>query len=158
MTSTTETVQRADGAPELLVRHWAAAGRAWAAMLIVHGLAEHSGRYERTGAGFAAVGIDVTAIDLRGNGGSGGRRAYVERWSDYLDDVEWRLGRGPRRRRRHPGRAARPLARRARRPRLRDERASGAGPARALLARARLDAPGLEEGPGQGAVRQSPRR
>jgi alpha-beta hydrolase superfamily lysophospholipase len=62
-------------------------------MLIVHGLAEHSGRYERTGAGFAAVGIDVTAIDLRGNGGSGGRRAYVERWSDYLDDVDWQLGR-----------------------------------------------------------------
>lgn len=93
MTSTTETVQRDGGAPELLVRHWAAAGRAWAAMLIVHGLAEHSGRYERTGAGFAAVGIDVTAIDLRGNGGSGGRRAYVERWSDYLDDVEWQLGR-----------------------------------------------------------------
>lgn len=91
MTSTTETLPREGGAPDLLVRHWAAAGRAWAAMLIVHGLAEHSGRYERTGAGFAAVGIDVTAIDLRGNGGSGGRRAYVERWSDYLDDVEWAL-------------------------------------------------------------------
>ncbi len=92
MTSTTETVPR-DGAPDLLVRHWPAAGRAWASMLIVHGIAEHSGRYERTGAGFAAVGIDVSAIDLRGNGGSGGARAYVDRWSDYLDDVEWQLGR-----------------------------------------------------------------
>jgi acylglycerol lipase len=61
-------------------------------MLIVHGIAEHSGRYERTGEGFAAVGVDVSAIDLRGNGGSGGTRAYVERWSDYLDDVESQLG------------------------------------------------------------------
>jgi acylglycerol lipase len=92
MTSTTETVPR-DGAPDLLVRHWPVAGRAWASMLIVHGIAEHSGRYERTGAGFAAVGIDVSAIDLRGNGGSGGTRAYVEVWSDYLDDVEWQLAR-----------------------------------------------------------------
>lgn len=91
MTSSTETVRRAGGAPDLLVRHWASAGRAWAAMLIVHGIAEHSGRYERTGDGFAAVGIEVAAIDLRGNGGSGGTRAYVERWSDYLDDVEWEL-------------------------------------------------------------------
>jgi alpha-beta hydrolase superfamily lysophospholipase len=61
-------------------------------MLIVHGIAEHSGRYEHVGDGFAAAGIDVWALDLRGNGGSGGRRAYVDRWSDYLDDVEWRLG------------------------------------------------------------------
>jgi acylglycerol lipase len=93
MTSTTETVQRDSGAPDLLIRHWAAEGRAWAAMLIVHGIAEHSGRYERTGAGFAAVGINAYAIDLRGNGGSGGRRAFVDGWSDYLDDVEWGLAR-----------------------------------------------------------------
>lgn len=91
MTSTTDTVRREGGAPDLLVRRWASAGRAWAAMLIVHGIAEHSGRYERAGDGFAAVGIDVAAIDLRGNGGSGGTRAYVGRWSDYLDDVEWQL-------------------------------------------------------------------
>ena len=46
MASTTETVSREGGGPELLVRHWPAVGPAWAAMLIVHGLAEHSGRYE----------------------------------------------------------------------------------------------------------------
>lgn len=92
MASTTETVRREGGAPDLLVRHWPAAGPAWAAMLIVHGIAEHSGRYEHVGDGFAAAGIDVSALDLRGNGGSSGQRAYVDRWSDYLDDVEWRLG------------------------------------------------------------------
>jgi alpha-beta hydrolase superfamily lysophospholipase len=33
----------------------------------------------------------VQAFDLRGHGLSGGRRVYVRRWSDYLDDVEGRL-------------------------------------------------------------------
>lgn len=89
MSSTTEIVARPDGAPDLLIRHWAAAGEAWASVLIVHGLAEHSGRYERTGAALASVGLQVAALDLRGAGGSGGRRAFVERWADYLDDVEW---------------------------------------------------------------------
>ena len=88
MSSTTEIVTRPDSAPDLLVRHWTAAGEAWASILIVHGLAEHSGRYERTGAAFASLGIEVAAVDLRGAGGSGGRRAHVDRWNDYLDDVE----------------------------------------------------------------------
>jgi alpha-beta hydrolase superfamily lysophospholipase len=91
MSSTTEILARPDGTPDLLLRHWAAAGDAWASVLIVHGLAEHSGRYERTGAALASVGLEVAALDLRGAGGSGGRRAYVERWGEYLDDVEWCL-------------------------------------------------------------------
>ncbi len=62
-----------------------------AAMLIVHGLGEHSGRYDHVARFFNGRGIDVTAFDLRGHGLSGGRRAYVGRWSDYLDDVEDRL-------------------------------------------------------------------
>jgi alpha-beta hydrolase superfamily lysophospholipase len=91
MTSTTELLRRTDGAPDLLVRRWVSAGEPWADVLIVHGLAEHSGRYERTGATLAAAGLAVEALDLRGAGGSGGRRAHVERWSDYLDDVESRI-------------------------------------------------------------------
>ena len=60
-------------------------------MLLVHGLAEHSGRYERTGRLLADAGIDVTSFDLRGHGGSGGRRGDVECWTDYLDDIAARL-------------------------------------------------------------------
>jgi alpha-beta hydrolase superfamily lysophospholipase len=60
-------------------------------VLIVHGLAEHGGRYERTAGLMADAGLAVEAVDLRGAGGSAGRRAHVERFSDYLDDVEWRL-------------------------------------------------------------------
>jgi alpha-beta hydrolase superfamily lysophospholipase len=84
-------VSARDGTP-LLVRHWLVAnGEPWASTLLVHGLAEHSGRYEHVGAQLAAAGIDAFAFDLRGFGGSGGPRASVERWSQLHDDVEERL-------------------------------------------------------------------
>jgi alpha-beta hydrolase superfamily lysophospholipase len=80
-----------DGTP-LHVRHWPATGEPWATVLIVHGIGEHSGRYERTGRLMAEAGLDVHAFDLRGHGLSGGRRVYVRRWDDFLDDLEVRLG------------------------------------------------------------------
>ena len=86
----TSSITADDGTP-LLVRRWPAARDPWALMLLVHGIAEHSGRYERTGGLLAEAGIDVTAFDLRGHGGSGGRRGDVERWTDYLDDIAVRL-------------------------------------------------------------------
>ncbi len=57
-------------------------------MLIVHGIGEHSGRYEHVGSFFAEQGIDVLAHDQRGFGQSGGRRAFVKSFDQYLDDVE----------------------------------------------------------------------
>jgi alpha-beta hydrolase superfamily lysophospholipase len=39
----------------------------------------------------AQAGLDVQSFDLRGHGLSGGRRVYVRRWDDFLDDVEVRL-------------------------------------------------------------------
>ena len=63
-----------------------------AVALLIHGLAEHSGRYDHVGRFLAERGIDVVAIDLRGFGLSGGRRAHVDRFDDFLDDVEDRLG------------------------------------------------------------------
>lgn len=86
-----EHVAARDGT-SLLVRHWPVqTGAAWASLLLVHGLAEHSGRYEHVGARLAAAGIDSHAFDLRGFGGSGGARASIDRWSQLHDDVEERL-------------------------------------------------------------------
>ena len=76
----------------LLIRHWPVpAGEPWATMLLVHGLAEHSGRYEHVGAQLAEAGIDTHAYDQRGFGASGGPRASVERWSQLHDDLEERI-------------------------------------------------------------------
>lgn len=75
-----------------LRRRWQPAGDARAAVLILHGIAEHSGRYEHVGDRLADHGYDVVAIDHRGYGRSGGRRGHVDDFSQFLDDVEDQLG------------------------------------------------------------------
>jgi alpha-beta hydrolase superfamily lysophospholipase len=79
----------ADGT-ELRTRHWPATD-SWASLLLVHGLGEHSGRYEHLGERFSAAGIDTHGYDLRGQGASDGRRGDVDRWSRYHDDLAERL-------------------------------------------------------------------
>jgi alpha-beta hydrolase superfamily lysophospholipase len=73
------------------MRHWLPAGEPWASVLIVHGIGEHSGRYERTGRLLAGAGLDTHAFDIRGHGLSGGRRVYIGRWDEFLDDLQGRL-------------------------------------------------------------------
>lgn len=85
--STIEFAPTGDGT-NLLRRRWTPDQPARAAMLLVHGIGEHSGRYEHVGAAFAEVGIDVLAYDQRGFGRSGGRRAYVNSFDDFLDDLQ----------------------------------------------------------------------
>lgn len=58
------------------------------ALVLVHGLAEHSGRYEHVGAWFAARGCAVHAYDQRGHGRSDGRQGHLRRFEDYLDDLD----------------------------------------------------------------------
>jgi acylglycerol lipase len=84
------TANAADGTA-LYTLHWAPDGKPWATVLIVHGIAEHSGRYERTGRLLAQSGLDVHSFDLRGHGKSEGERVFVRRWDDYLDDVAARM-------------------------------------------------------------------
>ena len=79
------------GGLELRTYLWPAVGVPRAHLLLVHGIAEHAGRYEHVGSQLARAGITTHAYDQRGFGASGGHRAYVERWSQYHDDVEDRL-------------------------------------------------------------------
>ena len=89
MPSVTGHADTADGV-SLLTRHWRAEDP-WAALLLVHGLGEHSGRYEHVGDRFAAAGLETFAYDHRGNGRSAGRRGDIDRWSRYHDDMGERL-------------------------------------------------------------------
>ncbi|WP_423378569.1 lysophospholipase [Burkholderia sp. LMG 32019] len=59
-----------------------------ATIALVHGLAEHAGRYAALAGRLNAAGIDVLAIDLRGHGQSPGKRAWVERFDGYLNDAD----------------------------------------------------------------------
>jgi acylglycerol lipase len=84
-------VVRARDGIELHAYEWPAAGTPRAHLLLVHGIAEHAGRYRHVASQLANAGITTHAFDQRGFGGSGGHRAYVDRWSQYHDDVEDRL-------------------------------------------------------------------
>jgi alpha-beta hydrolase superfamily lysophospholipase len=70
-----------------LQRWWDPTGEARANLVICHGYAEHSGRYEAVGARLARHGLAVWAVDLRGHGASGGERASVRDVADLVDDV-----------------------------------------------------------------------
>lgn len=69
-------------------------GRQWEprdpqrSLVLVHGYAEHSGRYEHVGAWFAARGSAVHGYDHLGHGLSDGPRCHVRRFSDFLDDLD----------------------------------------------------------------------
>jgi acylglycerol lipase len=89
MASTTDTATTRDGI-RILTRHWAASDPR-AAVLLVHGLGEHSARYEHVGEQFAAAGLEGFAWDHRGFGASAGERAWLDSWSRFHDDVEDRL-------------------------------------------------------------------
>ncbi len=91
MTSTVQIGITRTGATEL-TRRWRAENR-WASLLVVHGLGEHSGRYERTGRALAGAGIGAFGFDLPGHGASGGRRGDLPAWNVYLDQVADNLGR-----------------------------------------------------------------
>ncbi len=55
---------------------------------IIHGFAEHSGRYDQLAKDLCEANWSVAAFDCRGHGQSGGRRAHIDRFSEYLDDVD----------------------------------------------------------------------
>jgi acylglycerol lipase len=72
----------------LFYRRWTSASESKGTILIIHGLGEHSGRYVHVGDFFARAGLTTFAFDLRGHGSSDGRRVFVKRYQDYLDDLE----------------------------------------------------------------------
>ena len=67
---------------------WLPDGVPVAVLVVVHGIAEHSGRYSNLVNYFVPKGYAVYSFDLRGHGKSEGIRSYVERFSYYLDDLK----------------------------------------------------------------------
>ena len=70
----------------LFEQHWQPENSR-ATLIIVHGLAEYSSRYEHVAAALAESNIATATFDLRGHGQSAGKRAFVNRFDDYLRDL-----------------------------------------------------------------------
>ena len=64
---------------------WLPEGEPRAVLLIVHGLAEHCGRYANVVDQFVPQGYAVYGVDHIGHGKSGGTRAHVKRFADFID-------------------------------------------------------------------------
>ena len=93
MRSTT-AVTAPDGVRIITHRHLPDAGSARAALLIVHGMAEHARRYDRFASSLVAAGFAVYAHDQRGHGETAahaaglGHLADEDGWQRLIDDVD----------------------------------------------------------------------
>jgi acylglycerol lipase len=67
---------------------WVPDGDLKAALIVVHGLAEHSGRYMNLVRHFVPLGYAVHALDHVGHGKSEGTRVYVNRFDDYTETLK----------------------------------------------------------------------
>ncbi len=69
------------------VRGWEPDKAPKAAVILIHGLGEHTGRYEHVGKALAASGYALIGFDLRGHGRSDGPRGDVPDYEALLDDL-----------------------------------------------------------------------
>ena len=69
---------------EIYYQYWLPDDEPDASLLIVHGLAEHCGRYANVIDRLVPRGYAVYGIDHIGHGKSGGRRVYVEQFDDFV--------------------------------------------------------------------------
>jgi alpha-beta hydrolase superfamily lysophospholipase len=72
----------------LFARTWAPDGEVKGVVALVHGLGEYGGRYTEVGSSFVDRGYVFVAGDLRGHGVSEGRRAFVARLDNFMDDLD----------------------------------------------------------------------
>jgi alpha-beta hydrolase superfamily lysophospholipase len=80
------SLQAADGTC-LYYREWLHP-QALGAVVMLHGLGEHGGRYDELAALFYAEGLSVRIHDHRGHGRSGGARGSLRHSEDYLNDLQ----------------------------------------------------------------------
>ena len=66
---------------------WRSASPAKAVLIIVHGLAEHGGRYMNLVNRFVPAGYHIYALDHIGHGRSDGKRCFVKHFDDFTDNL-----------------------------------------------------------------------
>jgi alpha-beta hydrolase superfamily lysophospholipase len=73
------------GDRQIFYQYWLPETDPKAVLLVVHGFAEHGGRYMNLVNRFVGLGYAVYAADHQGHGRSEGVQAYVERFEEYTD-------------------------------------------------------------------------
>ncbi|HOX40077.1 MAG TPA: lysophospholipase [Candidatus Brocadiia bacterium] len=68
-------------------------GKPKAAVCLVHGMGEHSGRYAHVGKALNMAEYALLTFDLRGNGKSEGRHGYIPSFEAWMSDVDRLLAR-----------------------------------------------------------------
>jgi len=86
----------------LYTQWWRPCGAARGAVIVVHGLKDHSARYGAFAERLVASGFAVYAFDLRGHARSAGARGWVESFDEYLRDLDAIVNRAVRRERTAP--------------------------------------------------------
>jgi acylglycerol lipase len=87
VTHTTGSFTTPDGV-NLFTQQWLPEGETRAGVFVMHGLAEHSGRYRHVAEFLAGRGFAVYTMDLRGHGQSEGMRGYIDSYETFLTDLD----------------------------------------------------------------------
>lgn len=69
-------------------QQWLPSTQPEAIVLLVHGIAEHSGRYERLALAFTQKNYAVCALDHLGHGNSAGQRTHIDSFTDLTGTIE----------------------------------------------------------------------
>ena len=72
-------------------QEWAADQKPLARVLLVHGLGDHSGRFQHVGDFFTRAGINLTGFDLLGHGKSDGQRGHADSYDDFCREIDYFL-------------------------------------------------------------------
>jgi acylglycerol lipase len=74
------------------IQGWEPEGTPKALVCLVHGLGEHTGRYEHVGQALNEAGYALFGFDLRGHGKTGGARGHIPSMEEALLDVQRFIG------------------------------------------------------------------
>ena len=83
-----ENYLQVDSKCRIYIREWIPKEKVKKNLFIIHGLGEHSGRYQDLAKILIKEGIGVFSIDLIGHGKSSGKKGHIKSFEDFINAVE----------------------------------------------------------------------
>jgi acylglycerol lipase len=72
---------------DIFAQDWRPDGEIKGVVCLIHGLGEHSGRYQHVAQNFTRAGYAISTMDLRGHGRSGGIRGHFPSYDIVMQDI-----------------------------------------------------------------------